>query len=131
MIISNFIQGFIIGSSLIIAIGPQNLYVINQGLKKNYILIVVLLCSLSDSLLIVSENQSISKENWNLKSLFDKSQKPCYRIDINGTLNVAIANLELWLDSNKSKNLLIVGKDEIVKNENLERFLDKLTVVKL
>ena len=53
MSISDFIQGFIIGSSLIIAIGPQNLYVINQGLKKNYILIVVLLCSLSDCLLIV------------------------------------------------------------------------------
>ena len=53
MSISDFVQGFIIGSSLIIAIGPQNLYVINQGLKKNYILIVVLLCSLSDSLLIV------------------------------------------------------------------------------
>ena len=53
MSILDFIQGFIIGSSLIIAIGPQNLYVINQGLKKNYILIVVLLCSLSDSLLIV------------------------------------------------------------------------------
>ena len=53
MSISDFIQGFIIGSSLIIAIGPQNLYVINQGLKRNYILIVVLLCSLSDSLLIV------------------------------------------------------------------------------
>ena len=53
MSISDFIQGFIIGSSLIIAIGPQNLYVINQGLKKNYILIVVLMCSLSDSLLIV------------------------------------------------------------------------------
>ena len=53
MSISDFIQGFIIGSSLIIAIGPQNLYVINQGLQKNYILIVVLLCSLSDSLLIV------------------------------------------------------------------------------
>jgi hypothetical protein len=86
---------------------------------------------LFDSLLIISENQSISKENWNLKSLFDKSQKPCYRIDINGTLNVAIANLELWLESNKCKNLLIVGKDEIVKNENLDRFLDKLTVVKL
>ena len=86
---------------------------------------------LFDSLLIVSENQSISKENWNLKSLFDKNQKPCYRIDINGTLNVAIANLELWLESNKSRNLLIVGKDEIVKNKNLDRFLDKLTVVKL
>ena len=53
MNISDFIQGFIIGSSLIIAIGPQNLYVINQGLKKNFIFIVVIICSLSDSLLIV------------------------------------------------------------------------------
>ena len=53
MSISNFIQGFIIGSSLIIAIGPQNLFVINQGLKKNFVFIVVLICSLSDSLLIV------------------------------------------------------------------------------
>ena len=53
MSISNFIQGFKIGSSLIIAIGPQNLYVINQGLKKNFVFIVVLICSLSDSLLII------------------------------------------------------------------------------
>ena len=53
MSIYDFIQGFIIGSSLIIAIGPQNLFVINQGLKKNYVFIVVLICSLSDSLLIV------------------------------------------------------------------------------
>ena len=86
---------------------------------------------LFDSLLIVSENQSISKENWNLKSLFDKNHKPSYRIDINGTLNSAIANIELWLESNKSKDLLIVGKDEIVKNKNLDRFLEKLNVVKL
>ena len=53
MSIYDFIQGFIIGSSLIIAIGPQNLFVINQGLKKNFVFIVVLICSLSDSLLIV------------------------------------------------------------------------------
>ena len=53
MSISDFIQGFIIGSTLILAIGPQNLYVINQGLKKNFVLIVVIICSLSDSLLIV------------------------------------------------------------------------------
>ena len=51
--ILDFVQGFIIGSSLIVAIGPQNLFVINQGLKKNYILIVILICSISDSLLII------------------------------------------------------------------------------
>ena len=53
MSISDLIQGFIIGSTLILAIGPQNLYVINQGLKKNFIFIVILICSLSDSLLII------------------------------------------------------------------------------
>ena len=53
MSIYEFLQGFIIGSSLIIAIGPQNLFVINQGLKKNYTSVVVIICSLSDSLLII------------------------------------------------------------------------------
>ena len=53
MSISDFIQGFIIASSLIIAIGPQNLFVINQQQKKTFVFIVVLICSLSDSLLIV------------------------------------------------------------------------------
>ena len=53
MNINDFIQGLIIGLTLIIAIGPQNLFVINQGLKKSYVLIVVLFCSLSDSILII------------------------------------------------------------------------------
>ena len=41
MHIYDFIQGLIIGSTLIIAIGPQNLFVINQGLKKNYTLFLI------------------------------------------------------------------------------------------
>ena len=53
MHIYDFIQGLIIGSTLIIAIGPQNLYVINQGLKKTFVFTVVLFCSLSDSILII------------------------------------------------------------------------------
>jgi L-lysine exporter family protein LysE/ArgO len=48
-----FIQGLILGFTLIIAIGPQNLFVIRQGLKKNYVFVVCLICSLSDSLLII------------------------------------------------------------------------------
>ena len=53
MNIYDFIQGLIIGSTLIIAIGPQNLFVINQGLKKTFVFTVVLFCSLSDSILII------------------------------------------------------------------------------
>ncbi len=53
MFLIDLIQGFIISSTLIIAIGPQNLYVINQGLKKKFVFAVVLFCSLSDSILII------------------------------------------------------------------------------
>ena len=53
MSISDFIQGFIIGMTLIVAIGPQNLFVINQGLKKLYICSCLNFCSLSDSILII------------------------------------------------------------------------------
>ena len=53
MYIYDFIQGLIIGGTLIIAIGPQNLFVIQQGLKKTYVFTVALFCSLSDSLLII------------------------------------------------------------------------------
>ncbi len=44
--------GFIIGLSIILAIGAQNIFVIEQGLKKQYIFIVCLICSISDLLLI-------------------------------------------------------------------------------
>ena len=53
MNILDLIQGFLIGGSLILAIGPQNLFVINQGLKREYVFTTVLFCSLSDSILIV------------------------------------------------------------------------------
>ena len=44
--------GFITSLSLILAIGAQNIFVIEQGLKKQYIFIVCLVCSISDLLLI-------------------------------------------------------------------------------
>ena len=46
------ILGFISGLSLILAIGAQNIFVIEQGLKKQYILLVCLICSISDLILI-------------------------------------------------------------------------------
>jgi len=46
------ILGFLTSMSLILAIGAQNIFVIEQGLKKQYIFIVCLICSISDLLLI-------------------------------------------------------------------------------
>tara|TARA_B100000945_G_scaffold140197_1_gene112287 strand:- start:547 stop:1161 length:615 start_codon:yes stop_codon:yes gene_type:complete len=46
------ILGFFTGLSLILAIGAQNIFVIEQGLKNQYVFLVCLICSLSDLLLI-------------------------------------------------------------------------------
>tara|TARA_B100000579_G_scaffold65299_1_gene48562 strand:+ start:373 stop:999 length:627 start_codon:yes stop_codon:yes gene_type:complete len=48
----NIFFGFFTGGSLILAIGPQNLFVIEQGLKRNYVFLVTTLCALSDIFLI-------------------------------------------------------------------------------
>jgi len=46
------ILGFLTGLSLILAVGAQNIFVIEQGLKKQYVFLVCLICSLSDLILI-------------------------------------------------------------------------------
>lgn len=48
-----FMKGFSISSGLIIAIGAQNAFVLNQGVKRNHFIIVPLICALSDILLII------------------------------------------------------------------------------
>lgn len=47
-----FLTGFSISLSLILAIGAQNAFVLKQGLKGQYVLTVVLICALSDAVLI-------------------------------------------------------------------------------
>ena len=49
---SFLVLGFVTGLSLILAIGAQNIFVIEQGLKKQYVFLVCLICSISDLILI-------------------------------------------------------------------------------
>ena len=44
--------GFLTGLSLILVLGSQNIFVIEQGLKKQYVFLVCLICSISDLILI-------------------------------------------------------------------------------
>jgi L-lysine exporter family protein LysE/ArgO len=49
---SEFFFGFTTGLSFILAIGAQNLFVIEQGIKKNHIFLITTICAFSDFLLI-------------------------------------------------------------------------------
>ena len=46
------LPGFLLGLSLIVAIGAQNAFVIRQGLAKQHVLLIVIICALADALLI-------------------------------------------------------------------------------
>ena len=55
------IPGFLTGLSLIVAIGAQNAFVIRQGLLRSHVLLIVIVCSLSDALLIVLGTGGLGK----------------------------------------------------------------------
>ena len=48
-----FLSGFLLSISLILAIGPQNAFVLRQGLLKQHVLPIALFCTLSDVILIL------------------------------------------------------------------------------
>ena len=58
--LSAFFTGFILGFSLILAIGAQNSFVLRQGLMGRHVFAVAIFCSLSDALLISAGVAGIS-----------------------------------------------------------------------
>lgn len=50
---SPFLSGFLIGGGLIVAIGAQNAFILKQGIRREHVFALALICSLSDALLIV------------------------------------------------------------------------------
>ena len=49
---TGFLAGLSLGFSLILAIGSQNAFVLKQGLKREHVFVICLLCAVSDALLI-------------------------------------------------------------------------------
>ncbi|MEY4288694.1 MAG: hypothetical protein RLZZ30_782 [Bacteroidota bacterium] len=76
----------------------------------------------SDSLLIFNQNQELTPDIQEIKTAYDKQQKPVHKIDINGTLMVGVSNLDLWVETNKCRRILVLGAEELVTNHNLERY---------
>ena len=96
----NYIFGFYLGMSLILAVGPQNLFVIEQGLKRNHVFLVCLICSVSDFIFIVLGTMAFS--------YFSKSN-PLIDLILNLLLLVFIFNFT-WNKLNTSKDHYSVNK---------------------
>ncbi len=48
------LSGLGLGLSLIVAIGAQNVFVLRQGIRREHVLAVVIVCALSDAVLIIA-----------------------------------------------------------------------------
>lgn len=80
-----------------------------------------------DGLLLINENQDIRRDIDEIHTFFDKKHIPTQKIDLNGTLQVAVNSFKMWIDANKCKNILVLGSDEVVKNDNLNRFINGIS----
>jgi len=67
------LAGFLFGMSLIVAIGAQNLYVLRQGVLRQYVPLVVGICAVSDlaliSLGVALDGEAIGGREWVLRTL--------------------------------------------------------------
>jgi L-lysine exporter family protein LysE/ArgO len=53
-LMSASLAGFLLGGSLIVAIGAQNAFILRQGLIRNHVFLLCLICAMSDALLIAA-----------------------------------------------------------------------------
>lgn len=50
----SLLAGLGLGLSLIVAIGAQNVFVLRQGIRREHVLVVVIICAASDAVLIIA-----------------------------------------------------------------------------
>ena len=103
---SYLILGFITGLSLIFAIGAQNIFVIEQGLKKEHIFLVCSICAISDFILIFF--------GIFLFSFFDNFFSPRIEFVLNLLLFIFLVHF-IW-------NKIKTQKNKIVINKNYKRY---------
>lgn len=82
---------------------------------------------LPEGLLLINANQDIDKDHHAIHTLFSKKHIPTQKIDVNGTLQVAVSNVDMWLNNFKCKNILILGSDSLLTNDNLNRFFNRIS----
>lgn len=80
----------------------------------------------ADGLLLINENQDIPRELYDIHTYFDDRHIPTQKIDVNGTLQVAISSMQMWLKNFKCQKVLIMGSDNLIKNDNLDRFFNRI-----
>lgn len=79
-----------------------------------------------DGLVVLTSGLDVDRNDQELIELAESRRVPVRRVDLSGTIQVAVSGLDLWMKNNKCQSVLFTGSDTVCENENLTRFLDRL-----
>lgn len=78
-----------------------------------------------DGVVLFHDNHNFDKSVAELRDLFELRQVAMHKIDLSGTLNVALSHLSLFFDRTKCKKPLFLGSENLKDHPKLEIFKEK------
>ena len=78
-----------------------------------------------DAVVIFHENHNFDRPVAELRDLFEKRQTAMHKIDMSGTMNVAISHLSLFFERTQCKNVLFLGSESLKDTPKMELFKEK------
>ena len=103
--LSTITNGFALGFSLILAIGAQNAFVLRAGLLRRHVLPLVLVCSISDAVLIAAGVAGFGTLVQTYPTLVDY-------LRYFGAAFLVVYGLRAFLSAMRGGNLMDTGADE-------------------
>ncbi len=78
-----------------------------------------------DGVVLFHDNHNFDKSVAELRDLFENRQVGMHKIDLSGTMNVALSHLSLFFDRTKCKKVLFLGSESLKDHPKLEIFKEK------
>lgn len=78
-----------------------------------------------DAVVIFHDNHNFDKRTSELRDLFELLQAPIHKIDLSGTMNVALSHLGLFFDRTKCKHVLFIASEAMKDHPKMDVFKEK------
>ena len=119
--LTTFINGTILSLGLIVAIGAQNLFVLQQGLMKNHIFAVCLICFICDAILMGCGIFGIG-------GAFAKNENLSFYLGVGGILFLLAFGINAFISSFRGSNFTKIANS---KKEKLSKTITKTLAITL
>lgn len=81
-----------------------------------------------DGVVLFHENHNFDKHITELRDRFDALQVAMHKIDISGTINVALSHLNLFFERTQCKHVLFLGSNNLNNHPKMELFKEKWAI---